>query len=99
MGLKMVSETEVPSAPNSEFETATPSRTSSEHSPRLIAVLEEIRMVLSARASVLLAMAGAFGLTASAMWKGDLMSLAIALSFDVVVFIPIVVIAYRRPKE
>jgi len=72
---------------------------SSIHSRHLIAVLAEVRRILSARAGALLAMIGALGLTAAAMWKGDLLALAIAVSFDALVFLPIALIAYGRPKE
>lgn len=102
--LKVVGEVELPDQPSpvpavpAEAKTERPSAPSSVLSPHTLAVLQEIRMILSARAGALLAMAAAAGLTAWAMMLGTWTALGVALSFDVLVFIPIALIAYARPK-
>lgn len=103
--LKVVGEVELPepspapaAAPVVEAKTERPSAPLSALSPHTIAVLEEIRRVLNARAGALLAMAGAFLLTGAAMWTGTWTALGVSLSYDVLVFIPIALIAYMRPK-
>lgn len=101
--LQVVSETEVPDprqpepaspppAPPKVIET--PSKTSSPASPHILLLLDEIRKVLSARMGALLAMGGAMLLTAAAMMQQTWMGLAIAATFDVLVFLPLAIIAY-----
>lgn len=92
--LKVVGETEVPSP--SPVETAAPSRRSSTVSPDTIAVFQEVRRILNARAGALVAMVAAAILTGWAMYLGTVMGLAIAASFDAFVFLPIALIAYSR---
>lgn len=61
-------------------------------------MLNEIRMVLNARVTALLAAMGAFLIALWAMWLGTGMSLWVALSYDIMVFIPMAFIAYLKPK-
>ena len=107
MGLQVLREPEVPSeAPPAvqavkivEVETAKTSNESSEAFRATVKILAEIRQVLNARAGALTAMAGAFILTTVAMIKGTMMGLGIAVSYDILVFLPIAVIAYLKPKQ
>lgn len=110
MALKVVAEKEIPDQPQAapvptrpEQPQAAPrtERQSDESSTRfrlMVTVLEEIRRVLSARAAALLALTGALGLTAWAMMIQTPMALYTALSFDVLVYLPITAIAYWKPK-
>ena len=103
--LKVVGETEVPDpqpAPQAALTpppTAPQSKPSSPSSPHLLMLLDEIRRVLNARMGALLAMIGAFLLTTVAMVQGTWMSLAISVSYDLLIFVPIALIAYRVPKS
>lgn len=98
--LKVVNEVEVP--PEAvEVQAPAPvakSAQSSEASHATAMILAEIRKILSARAAALVAMVGAFCLTASSMFSQSWMSLAIAVSYDMMVFLPMALIAYRTPK-
>lgn len=77
--------------------TETPSDDSSQaDSPKSVLVMMEIRRILNARASAVMAMGGAFVLTAVALAQGTMMSLGTAISFDVLVFLPLAWIAYTR---
>lgn len=77
--------------------TATSSATSSsEDSQKSVLVMMEIRKILNARASAVMAMAGAFALTATALVQGTTMALIASVSFDVLVFLPLAWIAYTR---
>lgn len=103
--LKVVGETEVQDAePAAPARAEGPSRPSSDNSPvsaenpQTLALLEEIRRVLNARAGALLAMVGSFVLTGWAMYQGQAMSMGIAVSFDVFSLIPMLIIAYRSPR-
>jgi len=109
--LRVVGEVEVPETATEQaqpqiFEASTEpaprtepqSARSSGASPHLVELLAEIRRVLNARAGALLAMTGAFALTAAAMYSGTMMALYVSLSYDVLVFLPIAVIAYMKPK-
>ena len=91
------SETERPSAPSLP---ASPASVKPQvRPPELIEMLETIMKILNVRMSAALAMAGAFCLTAAAMVQGTYMSLAISLSFDLCVFLPLAWIAYRAKKD
>lgn len=99
--LKLVGEVELPEpqspeGPKVEVKMEPPSARSSAASPHVLALMAEIRRVLNARAAAQIAMVGAMMLTVGAMWQGTLMSLAIAASFDLLVFLPIAVIAYMK---
>ena len=104
MALKMVAETEVPEAETARASIPVPAKTepklkeSSETSPHLTLMLAEIRRVLNARAGALMAMGMAFLLTTVAMFQATAMALAISISFDTLICIPILLIAYRQPK-
>lgn len=63
-----------------------------------VAILGEIRRVLNARVASLLALLGAIGLTAWAMRIETPMALSIAVSFDILVYLPVMLIAYVKPK-
>jgi 2-methylaconitate cis-trans-isomerase PrpF len=97
--LKVVNEVEIPDANPIEVKTVQPSAKSSAASLHMVELLGEIRRVLNARAGALMAMLGALGLTAAAMVQGTTMALLIALSYDIAVFLPIALIAYRMPKS
>ena len=101
--LKVVSEVEVP---NPEVEQAQVAPVLEAKSTQLsavfrakVAMLAEIRKILNARAAALIAMLGAMGLTGAAMFQQTTMSLLVAISFDVLVLIPIVYAAYFRKGE
>jgi hypothetical protein len=94
----------VPGRTEGQSETLSrPSPSSAAEVPRqslqTIELLMEIRKVLNARAGALIAMVGAFLLTVGAMVLNTPMSLAIAISYDVLVFLPIAVIAYRGSQK
>ena len=96
--LQVVSEVEVPEpapavAPAPKV-TEQPSKSSSPPSPQFLLILAEIRKVLSVRMGALIAMSGAFLLTAAAMYLGTYMALAMSLGFDALVFLPVALIAY-----
>ena len=106
--LVVVSEVEIPdeeaSPAQPQVQTVEKSPPLSKTSPspdriEILAVLTEIRKILSAKAGAMLAMAGSFALTAAAMVQGTPMALSIAISYDVLVFLPIAIIAYRTPRS
>ncbi len=101
MTLKAVREVELPDAPKSLALEEPKSESSSDRSQHLAAMLMlvEIRRVLNARASVILALVGAAALTYLAMEKATGMALSIAVSYDLFVFLPLAYIAYLRRKE
>ena len=92
------SETERPSAPSLPASRESPNPVKV-RPPELLEMLETIMKILNVRMSAALAMAGAFCLTAAAMVQGTYMSLAISLSFDLCVFLPLAWIAYRAKKD
>ena len=109
MSLKPVREVELPAASlvpppaaaNSE-RRAEPKSDALSGPSRLSHVLtnlDEIRKILNARASVIVALLGAAWLTFLAMDKATGMALAIAASYDVFVFLPLAYIAYLKRKE
>ena len=101
--LKLVGEVEVPDQspeqPKAEARTERPSAPSSAAFRATVAVLAEIRRILSVRAGAMLAMTGAMLLTAAAMYQGTLLALGIAASFDVLVFAPVAFIAWGKRGE
>lgn len=106
MSLRPVREREVPApqaAPAPAAGNATEPKSESSFDPsRLLgamAMLEQIRTVLNARASVVIAMVLAASLTWIAMEKATGMALAAAGFFDFFIFIPAAYIAYLRRKE
>lgn len=79
------------------LQTEQPSEPSSKEGSRESArLLMEARKILNARASAVMAMAGSFILTTVALAQGTTMSLLTAMSFDILVFLPIAWIAYTR---
>ena len=101
--LKVVSEVEVPNPAVEQAQAAPASEAKSTQSYEVfrakVAMLAEIRKILNARAAALIAMLGAMGLTGAAMFQQTTMSLLVAISFDVLVLIPIVYAAYFRKGE
>jgi hypothetical protein len=109
VSLKVVKETELAGSPEqqpkpsgikpSESQAEQTSGRSSDLSRASLALLDEIRLVLNARASVVLALMAAAALTYLAMDKGTGMALSIAATFDLFIFLPLAYIAYLRRRE
>ena len=97
--LKVVDEREIPDAEiqieQPQTEKQSPQLSSASPSPDRVALLLEIRRVLNAKASAVMALVAAFLLTAAAMVLGTWMALGISISFDVLIAIPIFLIAYK----
>ena len=105
MSLSIVEEREINDATQKESFTESKSKPSKESAPgspdsaaMSRAMLQEIRKILSSRATALIAMLGALGLTAAAMVAGTWMALALTLAFDIFALIPILIISYRIPR-
>ena len=111
MSLKVVKEVELAAAaspsvqPVPASKPAIPAEPKSENSfdPSLalhsLEIIGEVRKILNARASVIVALMASAALTFLAMEKATGMALAIAASFDLGVFLPLAYIAYLRRKE
>lgn len=103
MNLKVVREREVPEASPAQPTQERARESAASFDPSRLAVMmamiDEIRRMLNARASVIVALVGAAALTFLAMEKGTGMALAIASSYDLFVFLPLAYIAYLRRKE
>ena len=95
--LAVVGEREIPESPIEQPKTVEPSLklSNGSQSPETLALLMEIRRVLNAKASAVMALVAAFLLTASSMIIGTWMALGISISFDVLIAIPIFLIAYK----
>jgi hypothetical protein len=72
-----------------------PSPLSSEIYQRLMTVLQAVAMVLAVRVSLMVSLVGAFYLTMRAFDQGTSV-LYIAVSYDVLVFIPMVMLAWKK---
>ena len=97
--LQVVAEREIPEAPvqieQPKMEKPSPQLSSGSQSPETLALLMEIRKVLNAKAAAVMALVAAFLLTAAAMVLSTWMALGISISFDVLIAIPIFLIAYK----
>lgn len=74
---------------------ATPSQQSLALFQRLTAVLQAIAMVLAVRFALMLSLIGAFYLTLMS-FRTDNNGLWIAVSYDLLVFVPMVMLAWKR---
>ena len=97
--LAVVAEREIPEAPvqieQPKMEKPLQRLYESSQGPETLALLMEIRKVLNAKASAVLALVAASLLTGAAMWLETWMALGISISFDVLIAIPIFLIAYK----
>ena len=100
--LQVVAEREIPDVQIVELpKMEEPSQPLSSNSPKsqsreMLEVMGEIRKILSARASAIMALIGSLALTFVAMEHATWMALAMAVSFDAFVFIPTAYIAYFK---